>query len=170
MEQEGNFFTRKVGPFPAWVWLAGAALLAYLYFRHTQGAGGGIAGSPTTTGGGGTITTGNTRVDKGAVTVTVNADKGIGNDDKDTDPDHHKHQHQPGHHHHKREKQEWRTLTVPETMTLEQFADTRHWSPDTLKDVETSVQPKDSTFAGKKLKGTQRLKKGDKIARPQFGD
>jgi len=54
---------------PWWVWVAGAAVLAYfLFFRNSSSSD--AAGS--TSGGGGTITSGNTTVDSGAVTISVN--------------------------------------------------------------------------------------------------
>ena len=53
---------------PTIVWVLGAAVLAYLYFSHRSSQ---SAGSPSTPGGGGTATSGTTRIDKGAIQVTV---------------------------------------------------------------------------------------------------
>lgn len=64
----GNIFTNRIMGVPGIVWLIGAGVLAYfVFFRNKSQS----AGSPSTSGGGGTISTGNTRIDKGAVTVTV---------------------------------------------------------------------------------------------------
>jgi hypothetical protein len=64
----GNFMTKKVMGLPIIVWVGGAALLAYIYFRSRSSA---SAGSPSTTGGGGTATTGGATLQKGAVQVTI---------------------------------------------------------------------------------------------------
>lgn len=151
MEGEGNFFTRKVGGMPAWVWLAGAAVVVYFLMSRQSSQ------QPTTTGGGGSITTGSTKVAKGAVTVTVNAGEGQGdNDQPSPTPEKFK---------------KLRTLTVPKNETLGQFASSRHWSEATIDDVAQLTQPKGTTFAGKKLSSLNlRLKKGDKIARPAEKD
>ena len=50
-----GFMSKKFMGIPAIVWLIGAALLAYLYFRNSSKSSGGA----TSTGGGGTSTTGN---------------------------------------------------------------------------------------------------------------
>lgn len=67
-EQGGNIFTNRILGIPGVVWLIGAGVLAYFVFFRNRGQ---SAGSPSTSGGGGTITTGNTRIEKGAVTVNV---------------------------------------------------------------------------------------------------
>lgn len=59
--------TRILGV-PVLVWVAGIAVLAYLYFRSSGSS------SPTgvtTSGGGGSISTGRTVLDKGAVQVSI---------------------------------------------------------------------------------------------------
>lgn len=63
----GGGLPRPLG-IPVLVWVAAAAVIAYLVFFRGKGQ---SAGSPTTTGGGGTITTGDTTIDRGAVTVSV---------------------------------------------------------------------------------------------------
>ena len=64
----GNIFTNRILGIPGVVWLIGAGVLAYFIFFRNRGQ---SAGSPSTSGGGGTITTGNTTIEKGAVTVNV---------------------------------------------------------------------------------------------------
>jgi hypothetical protein len=159
MEGEGNFFTRKVGGMPAWVWLAGAAVLVYFLMSRQSSA----ANRPTTSGGGGTITTGPTRVAKDAVKVTVFAGRRGDGDEETTDND------QPGH---KPESfKKLRVITVPKNETLGEFAASRNWSEATIDDLGQFEQPKGTTFAGKKLSSLgMRLKKGDKIARPADKD
>lgn len=61
----GSFLTRKFAGVPAIVWLLGATLLAYLYFRNKSG------GSASSTGGGGTPTTGDISVTPGTTTINV---------------------------------------------------------------------------------------------------
>jgi hypothetical protein len=148
MEGEGNFFTRKMGPFPAWVWLAGAAVIAYFLFARKSSA-----GSPTTSGGGGQITTGNTKVMKGAVTVNVSAN---GAD--------HDSQSQPGPKPPPLDK--FKVFTVPKDETFGQFGEGRNWSEDTFDALQNFPQPKGTTYAGQTLPQSKKLKKGDKIARP----
>jgi|SRR5215472_82115 len=153
MEGEGNFFTRKVGGMPAWVWLAGAAVVVYFLMSRQSSQ------QPTTSGGGGSITTGPTKVAKGAVTVTVNAGK-----DSETSENP-----QPGNQPESFKK--LKVLTVPKNETLGQFAESRHWSEATIDDMGQFAQPKGTTYAGQKLGALgKRLKKGDKIARPQDKD
>lgn len=152
MEGEGNFFTRKVGPFPAWVWLAGAAVVTYFLFTRKS-----TAGSPTTTGGGGSITTGNTRVQKGAVTVNISARPGSGGSDDDDNP-------QPGPTPPPLNKT--KTFTVPKDETWGQFGESRNWSEDTFDALQNFAQPKGTTYAGQTLALDKKLKKGDKVARP----
>lgn len=150
MEGEGGFFTRKVGGMPAWVWLAGAAVVVYFLMSRKS------AGNPTTSGGGGQITTGNTRVDKGAVSVTINA-RGAGGGDDDDNP-------QPGPKPPPLNKT--KTFTVPKDETFGQFGESRNWSEDTFDALQNFTQPKGTTYAGKTLPLSQKLKKGDKVARP----
>lgn len=53
---------------PWFVWLGGAAVVAYfLFFRNA-----GSQSAPTTSGGGGSVSTGRTTLQKGAVTINVN--------------------------------------------------------------------------------------------------
>lgn len=153
MEGEGNFFTRKMGPFPAWVWLAGAAVIAYFLFSRSKSS----AGSPTTSGGGGQITTGNTKVAKGAVTVNINAKgAGTGGDDDDNP--------QPGPNPPPLNKS--KSFTVPKDETWGQFGESRNWSEDTFDALQNYPQPKGTTYAGQTLPLSKKLKKGDKVARP----
>lgn len=78
----GGFMSSRIFGIPTIVLIGGIAILAYLYFRHAQNAQ--AAGSPSTSGGGGTVTTGTTRVEKGAVTINVTQQ---GSDqDNDTQP------------------------------------------------------------------------------------
>jgi hypothetical protein len=65
----GGIFTAKIMGIPGIVWLIGAAGIAYFIFARKSSAA--SAGSPSTSGGGGTITTGQTTIDSGAVTVSV---------------------------------------------------------------------------------------------------
>lgn len=81
---------RRVFGLPLIVWVGIVAVVAYLWFSHRSGnSGGGLFGGLTgggasTSGGGGSATSGNTRIDKGAVQITVSQD-----------PAHHRHNHQP---------------------------------------------------------------------------
>lgn len=64
---------RKVFGLPLIVWVLLVAVVAYLWFsrrRLTGGSGGGGSSS----GGGGSATSGNTRIEKGAVTISVSQD------------------------------------------------------------------------------------------------
>lgn len=71
METEGGgFLTQRFFGIPAWVFLLGAAALAYWYFSRQGGIGGG--GASSSAGSNDTLTSGNTTVDTGAVQVTVN--------------------------------------------------------------------------------------------------
>jgi hypothetical protein len=66
----GSLFSKKVMGIPVFLLVIGAAaIVGYLYFKNKSGSQ--SAGSPSTSGGGGTITSGNTTIDKGAVQVTV---------------------------------------------------------------------------------------------------
>jgi len=67
-----GFFSRKFMGIPAIVWLAGAALLAYMYFRHqsSTGAGG------TSTGGGGSAATGDITLQPSPTSITVQGQYG----------------------------------------------------------------------------------------------
>ena len=64
----GGFMTKKFMGIPAIVWILGAVLLAYLYFRHSSSS-----GSASSSGGGGTPTTGNISLSPGNTSVTVNS-------------------------------------------------------------------------------------------------
>lgn len=66
--QPDNPITRKVMGLPAFVWVGIIALGAYLFISHRSSS---SAGSPTTTGGGGTATSGATKIQKGAIQVTI---------------------------------------------------------------------------------------------------
>jgi hypothetical protein len=68
----GSFLTRKVLGMPAFVWLALAAAAAYWYFsRHSSSSAAGAGAGSGDTGGSGTVTTGGTTVDTGAVQISV---------------------------------------------------------------------------------------------------
>lgn len=60
-----NFFTKKFFGIPAIVWILGAVLLAYLFFRSKSGS----SGTASTSGGGGTSTTGNISLKPPTITV-----------------------------------------------------------------------------------------------------
>jgi hypothetical protein len=151
METEGgNFLTRKVMGIPAWVFLAGAAAIAYFLFMRNSSS---TTPTNSTSGGGGSIHTGKTVVEKGAVNIRVN--DGTGNDGKTHQP-HPPHPRGHG----------TRSLTVPKDETLGQFGESRNWSADTLQEVTQLKQPKGTTYAGQKLALNFKLKKGDKVARP----
>jgi hypothetical protein len=151
MENEGgSFLTRKFAGIPAWVILAGVAALAYFLFMRNQGQ------TPTnsTSGGGGSVHTGKTVVQSGAVKINVNG--GTGGDNPQPKP--------PPHGGFKT-----KSFTVPKDETLAQFAMSRHWSQDTISDISNWKQPTGSTYAGQTLNPDQKLKKGDKIFR-QLGN
>lgn len=69
----GSFMSRKYLGIPAVVWIAGVALLAYMYFRRKSTASGGGA---TSTGGGGTSTTGDIAFQPAAETIDVQGQYG----------------------------------------------------------------------------------------------
>lgn len=69
----GGFMSRKYMGIPAVVWLAGAAILAYLYFRNKSASSGGGA---TSTGGGGQSTTGDIAFQPAAETIDVQGQYG----------------------------------------------------------------------------------------------
>jgi hypothetical protein len=143
MEQGGGgFFTRKLGPLPAWVWLAGAAVLVYWYMsKHSQ-----QQNPITTSAGRGSIHTGKTVIQKGAISVHVNAED----------------QEQPGPHHN-RLKSEHGALIVPRDESFAQFAEEFRLNQKQIQDFTTEPQPKGSSFRGKTLKLSTPLKKGQKI-------
>lgn len=63
---EGNFLTRRIAGMPAFVWVGGAALLAYLlFFRGARSSGN------SSSGGGGTSTTGDVSFTPGTTSVTI---------------------------------------------------------------------------------------------------
>jgi LysM repeat protein len=66
---QGNFLTRKYAGIPGFVWMAGAAVLAYfLFFRNSSSSSGTGASS---SGGGGTSTTGDITLTPGTETLDV---------------------------------------------------------------------------------------------------
>lgn len=150
MNGEGNMLTRKVGPFPAWVWLAGAAVLAYFVMSRKSST----AGSPKTTGGGGSITTGPTRIAKDAVKITVNAGHGGDADDQDQPGPKPPHRHKTGS---TAGDQPLTTITVHRAGTLKEIAGSRGWGEDFLSDVENLNA----------LKPGSKLKKGQKLRVPK---
>lgn len=153
MDNEGgSILTRKFAGIPAWVILAGVAALAYFLFMRNSSS---TAPANSTSGGGGTVHTGKTTVEKGAVSINVSG--GTGGD----------HNPQPKPPPHKGFKT--KAFTVPKDETLAQFAASRHWSQDTIFDISKWKQPKGSTYAGTELNPDQKLKKGDKIYR-QLGN
>jgi len=136
-------FLHKV---PVWVWIGGAALLAYMYFSRKSSS----AQTPAnkTTGGGGSIKTGNTIVKKGAVHVTVMQD-GHGKD-----------QDQPGPTPSDTDKQ----IVVPKDETLGQLAKYLHWSKNTLDQVEEL-----NATGGQEWTEKTKLRKGQTVLRPVEG-
>jgi hypothetical protein len=153
MDNEGgSFLTRKFAGIPAWVILAGVAALAYFLFMRNSGS----STTPTnsTSGGGGSIRTGKTTVQSGAVKINVTG--GDGGAEKQPKPPH-------GH------GFKTKSFVVPRDETLAQFASSRHWSQDTMADMANWKQPTGSTYAGQKLSPDFKLKKGAKIFR-QLGN
>lgn len=144
---DGNFLQQKLGGIPMWVFLAIAGVLVWYFFFHKSGL-----PAASTSGGGGSVRTGNVNVAKGAVQITV--DQGAGSD----------HQEQPGPPNPPGLK--LKAITVNKDETLEQLADYRHWTSETLGDVEKLTQPKGSSYAGKQLSANQQLRKGQIIYRP----
>lgn len=67
-----NFLTKKFFGIPAIVWVLGAVLLAYLFFRSKSGS----SGAASSSGGGGTSTTGNISLKPPTTTITVNQQYG----------------------------------------------------------------------------------------------
>lgn len=66
-EGGGNFFTRKIGGIPGFVWLGGAAVVAYFLFFRGKGSTTGASSS----GGGGTPSTGDITIQPGTTTVQI---------------------------------------------------------------------------------------------------
>lgn len=67
---------RRIFGLPVIVWIGIAAVIAFIWFsrRNSSSGGGGLlggSGGDTSSGGGGSATSGNTRIDKGAVSITV---------------------------------------------------------------------------------------------------
>lgn len=149
MENEGGgFLSQRFMGIPAWVFLAGAAILAYWYFSRNSSS------TPTTTGGGGSVKTGRTTVQSGAIRINV------GGGDSDLSV--------PGNHQPKPPTKytgPLKAITVPKNENFTDLAGSRNWSEETIGDVEALVQPKGS-FKGQKLRPDTQLKKGDVIYRP----
>lgn len=67
----GSFLTAKFLGIPALVWIAGVAAIAYwLYYRNSAASGGAAS---STAGANDTLTTGDTTVDSGAVSISIDA-------------------------------------------------------------------------------------------------
>lgn len=73
-QQGGGIMSRKFMGIPAIVWLAGAAILAYLYFRSKSSSSTGTGA--TSTGGTGTSTTGDVAFSPAAETIDVQGQYG----------------------------------------------------------------------------------------------
>jgi hypothetical protein len=132
---------------PSWVWIGGAALLAYLYFSRSSSAS--SSGKPLTGGGGGTITTGNTRINKDAINISVMMD-GQGTGQKQPSPT---------------GGDTTKQITVPKDETLGALAKYLHWSKDTLAQVEEL-----NAVGGQELTAASKLHKGQTIVRPVEGN
>lgn len=98
MENEeggGGIMSQRVFGLPMPLAIAGVGLIVYfIFFRNS----GGSQATPSTSGGGGTITTGNTQIQKGAVTIDVKG--GAVSGDTDSDKGKRKKHHHHHHHHH----------------------------------------------------------------------
>lgn len=153
-EEGGGFLQARIMGIPAWIILAGAAVLAYLYFSHQSSAA--SANRPTTTGGGGKVSTGKTVVQSGAVSINVGS-----GEDNDLSV--------PGNHHQPKPPIEYKgpvkAITVTKDENFSDLAGSRNWSEETIGDVENLTQPK-GPFKGKKLRADTQLHKGDVIYRP----
>lgn len=148
MENEGGFFSRRMMGLPAWVWLAGAAVLAWWWFSRQSGGTPGIS----TTGGGGQVHTGKTVVQSGAVRINVSGGGGGGVDNPQPKPP-------------QKYTGPVKAISVNADESLSDLAAYRHWSDETLTDVEALVQPKGS-YQGQQLSADTQLKKGQTIYRP----
>jgi len=146
----GGFLSQKFMGIPAWIFLAGAAVLAYLYFSHQN-----QAPANMTTGGGGSVRTGNVKVEKGAVRINVN---GSGADVDNPQP-------KPPHGG-KGYTGPWKAITVTQDESLTDLGQSRHWSDETMGDIEAVTQPKKSSLAGKMLTADTQLTQGQTIYRP----
>lgn len=115
-----------------------AAGAYFLFFRNS----GGSAAAPTSTGGSGTITTGNTRVDSGAVTVNVSQGAAGGDSDGGGQPTPPGSTQIPGHY----------TIQSTGKETLTQIASRYHTTAsDIIKFTEahkTHVSPTEKRFFG----------------------
>lgn len=151
-ENTGGFFSQKIMGIPSWIFLAGAAVLAYLYFSH-QSSGQLPVG---TSGGGGKVNTGKTVLKPHAISINVGSDGDIS-----VPGNHHGHQPKPPVNY----KGPVKAITVPADENFTTLAGSRNWSEETIGDIENMVQPKGS-FKGQVLKPDTQLKKGDTIYRP----
>lgn len=67
----GSFFSKKFLGIPAVIWLAGAAILAYLYFKNQSSSSGSSGSGATSSSGSGQSTTGDITFTPGTSTVEV---------------------------------------------------------------------------------------------------
>lgn len=137
-----DFFSR----IPSWVWIGGAALVAYLFISRSSSS---SSTKPTTGGGGGTITTGNTRINKDAINISVMMD-GQGSGQKQPSPT---------------GGDTTKQITVPKDETLGALAKYLHWDKSTLAQVEEL-----NAVGGQELTTKSQLKKGQTIVRPVEGN
>lgn len=136
----GSGLTRKIGPLPAWGWIAAAAALGvgFIWWRNHQANAATAATSDTASGV-------DTSTDDAASIATLQSEIEAlqgeeSTEDKKKPP----------------EKEKTREITVPRNETLAQLARAEKWTKATLKAVE----------ALNGLSPASKLRKGEKIKRP----
>jgi hypothetical protein len=137
----------KLGPMPVWVWLALITALLLGYWLLTKNKSGASSGSSGTQQG--------TPADVGQPGVVVINQDQPGTEPPETELPDKKPHHPP------REPQT-RQITLDRNETLGQLAKQRHWSADTLKDVEEL----NVLQGGGEMTAKTKLKKGQTIVRP----
>jgi hypothetical protein len=142
--EASGFLSGKIAGIPVIAVVGGIALVAYfLFFRNSQ------AGAASASGGSGSITSGTTTLQKGAIQVHVTQDGGTPEQNPQPKPP-------------VTPRTTTRSITVGRDQTLAQLAKAYHWTPETLKAVENQNE-----LGGKGiLKPTTKLHKGQVIIRP----
>lgn len=139
----GGTLKSKLGPLPTWVWLALITVVLLGYWLITKNKSGASSGSTGTQG---------TPSDVGQPGVVVINQDGPEPAEGPPPPPGHKPPKPP----------ETRKITLDQNETLAELAKQRHWTADTLHDVEQE----NVTQGGGHLTAKSKLKKGQSIIRP----
>jgi hypothetical protein len=140
----GATLKSKLGPMPTWVWLALITVVLLGYWLITKNKSGASSGSSGTQG---------TPSDVGQPgVVVINQDGPEPSEPPGPPPPGHKPPTSP----------ETRKITLDQNETLAELAKQRHWTADTLHDVENM----NVLQGGGKLTPQSKLKKGQTIIRP----